>query len=544
MAVIAQPARLAARRAAAVISIAVFISGGVLLGVEIAASRVLAPFFGSSLFVWGALIGVVLTGLAVGYWLGGMLADALPGPRLFASVMGLGAALVLLVPIVDEPVLEAIVAWNPGPRLNPLVAAVALFGLPSVVLAAVTPVAVRLRAGSIETLGRTSGRLFAISTAGSIAGTFATAFWLIPELGTNQLLAVAAATLFGAVALVSAFERLLVFLVAALAAAGAAGAFAFTLAPETGSRLSGSAAENWSPLYRLRGDAVGAPSQPEAGYRVVYAKDSSYHNIRVVEDDDTRYLRFDASFQSAMYLREPFRTRYRYTDFFGLGLAYNPDARDVLMIGLGGGSAPKRLWRDFRSLDIDVVELDPAVVDVAHRFFALPRDPRLDVIVDDGRRYLARTDRRWDVIMIDAFYSDSLPFHLTTREFVALLRERLAPGGVIVANIIGALEGSQSKLFRSMYRTYRTEFPTVTVHPVKEGESDEDLRNLMLVATEQPAPDTEFLAARWNRLRAAAPGAPDLRKPIRDRHERAIPTGDVPVLTDDYAPTDALLFVD
>ena len=105
MAVIAEPARLAAHRAAAVTAAAVFISGGVLLGMEIAASRVLAPFFGSSLFVWGALIGVVLTGLAVGYWFGGVLADAVPGPRLFASVMGTGAALVLLVPIVDEPVL-------------------------------------------------------------------------------------------------------------------------------------------------------------------------------------------------------------------------------------------------------------------------------------------------------------------------------------------------------------------------------------------------------------------------------------------------------
>ena len=125
---------------------AVFVSGAVLLGVEIAASRVLAPFFGNSLFVWGALIGVVLTGLAVGYWAGGALADRLPAPGLLLGVAGLGAALVLAIPLVDETVLEGVVSWDPGPRLNPLLAAVALFGPASVVLAAVTPIAVRLLA--------------------------------------------------------------------------------------------------------------------------------------------------------------------------------------------------------------------------------------------------------------------------------------------------------------------------------------------------------------------------------------------------------------
>ena len=111
-----------------VVAGAVFVSGAVVLGMEIAASRVLAPYFGNSLFVWGALIGVVLAGLALGYWAGGWLADRLPTPTLLAGVMGLGALLVLAIPVLDEPVLEAIVRWDPGPRLNPLIAAIALFG--------------------------------------------------------------------------------------------------------------------------------------------------------------------------------------------------------------------------------------------------------------------------------------------------------------------------------------------------------------------------------------------------------------------------------
>jgi MFS family permease len=165
------------RRHSLAVGVAVFMSGGVLLGVEIAASRVVAPYFGNSLYVWGALIGVVLTGLSIGYWVGGALGDRYPAPQLLLGVIGLGAVFVLAIPIVDERVLEWILDWNPGPRLNPLIASIVLFGPMSVTLAAVSPIAVRLLARSVEGVGRTAGRLFAISTAGSIAGTFATAFF-------------------------------------------------------------------------------------------------------------------------------------------------------------------------------------------------------------------------------------------------------------------------------------------------------------------------------------------------------------------------------
>ncbi|MBA3330462.1 MAG: fused MFS/spermidine synthase, partial [Actinobacteria bacterium] len=219
------------RRHTFAIGLAVFTSGAVLLGLEIAASRVLAPFFGNSLFVWGALIGVVLAGLSLGYWAGGALADRIPATRLLLAVLSLGALLVLAIPFVDGPVLEAVVGWNPGPRANPLVAAIALFGLPSIVFASVSPIAVRLLAVSVTHVGRTAGRLFAISTAGSIAGTFATAFFLIPELGTDQLLGIAAAVLLAAVVLVAVVERLPAAAVLALLATAGAGAAAWQLAP-------------------------------------------------------------------------------------------------------------------------------------------------------------------------------------------------------------------------------------------------------------------------------------------------------------------------
>jgi spermidine synthase len=526
---------------------AVFVSGAVVLGMEIAASRVLAPFFGNSLFVWGALIGVVLAGLALGYWAGGWLADRLPTPALLAAVMGLGALFVLAIPALDEPVLEGIVRWDPGPRLNPLLAAIALFGAPSVVLAGVAPIAVRLRARSLTTLGQTAGRLFAISTAGSIAGTFATAFWLIPEFGTDQLLGLAAATLFAAAALVALVERRL--LIGALTAVGVAlSAFAAVeLAPETGGTISEAQARNWSPLYRRVGYVRGQEPATGEGLRLRYAKDTRYHRLTVADGGTTRYLRFDNSFQSGMIIGRPFDTAFEYTDLFHLLKAYNPGARDVLFIGLGGGSSPKRLWRDFPDLRLQGVELDPVVRDVAYRFFELPRDPRLRVAIDDGRRYLDRIDRRWDAILIDAFFADAIPFHLFTQEFLALASSKLNPGGVVLTNTIGAIAGAESRLFRSIYRTYRSVFPTVLVHPTIIGGSAEDeteVLNLILVASDQAAPSKAFLAERWRQIQADAPRVPDLSERIVQRHDRPIPLDGVPTLTDQYAPTDALLLIE
>ena len=500
----------------------------------------------------GALIGVVLTGLSIGYWAGGALADRWPSPYLFVGAIGLGAALVLAIPVVDEWVLEQVVTWDPGPRLNPHVAAIVLFGPMSVVLASVSPIAVRLAARSLDRLGRTAGRLFSISTAGSIAGTFATAFWLVPEYGTDQVLAVGAVVLLAAAAVVALLERLWLPAAALVVAAGAATLAVGALAPDkTGTVLQGAAARNWSPLYRERDLRTPRKLDPAEvglsgeGFTVREARDTRYHRLFVVDDGDSRYLRFDSSFQSGMYLDDPFRTRFSYSDYLHLGLAYNAAATKILVIGLGGASVQKRLWRDFRDVQVTTVELDPDVVETAHEWFELPRDPRLPVEVDDGRRFLQRSDERYDVIMVDAFYSDGVPFHLTTLEFVQLMRERLTPGGVIATNVIGALTGGGSQITRALWKTYASVFPTVELHPVYEGPGDRspgDIRNIILVATERASPAPDRLAESWEETRAArAPSAPDLRAAARNRWERDVVTGDVPLLTDGYAPTDALL---
>jgi spermidine synthase len=541
------PVQRGGRASTTAVLATVFLCGGVLLGVEMAASRVLAPFFGNSLFVWAAIIGVILGGLAAGYWLGGALGDRYPTPLTLAAVIAAGAVSVLAIPFADRPVIEAVLAWDPGARLDPVLCTAILFLPMAVLLSAVGPIATRLQADALSRVGRTAGRTFAISTAGSIAGTFATAFFLIPELGTDQLIATLAVVLLLAAAAVALAERLVVASVLAVLLGAASFAAVVSLAPEEQGRVAGSQLQNWSPVYRQRADEdrTTALDFSGEGYDVVYQKDTRYHRVAVVDDEQSRYLRFDNSFQSGMWLDDPYETRFEYSDYLHLGLAYNADARRVLFVGLGGASAPKRMWRDFPRIRFDLVELDPDVVDVAYRFFELERDPRLNVVVEDGRRFLVQDEGPWDVIVMDAFYADSIPFHLATQEFLELARSRLAPGGVVVTNIIGATSGVESRLFRSMLRTYRTVFPTVAIHPVRV-EGDENLngvRNIIVVAGESASPSKEFLLERWRETRRLAPGAPDLSTAIRDRVDRPIRTEDVPVLTDDYAPTDALLLL-
>lgn len=535
------------RRRLIVLGIGVFVSGAVLLGMEIAASRVVAPFFGNSLFVWGALIGVVLTGLMIGYWVGGVAVDRAPARWLLVSAMGLGSLGVLLIPLLDGPILEFVVRWDPGPRLNPLVAATLLFGPASILLAAATPIAVRLVARSLETLGRTSGGLFSISTAGSIVGTYATAFFLIPEFGTDQVLAIAATVLAVACAAVALSERVWPAVVGAATLVIVGALAVVNLAPDNTRRLSAAEATNWSPVTRSsRSVPNESLEKASRALDAVFAKDTEYHRVLITEDGSNRYLRFDNSFQSGMLIDDPFESVFPYETVMLTGLAYRPQTKRVLHIGLGGGSIPKRMWRDFPELQLDVVELDKEVVTVARRFFALPDDPRLDVHVDDGRQYLIKTDETFDMIVIDAFFSDSIPAHLATREFVELAKSRLTRGGAVVMNIIGATDGEQSKLFRAIYRTYAEQFPTLFVHPVDDepGPADDDqVRNIVLVATDGPRPETNFLEQRWNELRRDHPTAPDLSQPLETRREAPVPTEDVPTLTDDYAPTDALLLV-
>lgn len=488
----------------------VFTSGGVLLALEIVASRVLAPTFGNSIYVWGSLIGVFLTALSVGYWLGGRVADRYPTHGVFCGLVFLAGLLTVPIPAVAPALLSALAAADLDSRAGPLLAAFALFFPASVVMGTISPYAVRLAARSVATVGGTAGRLYALSTLGSIAGCFAAAFWLLSVLGVRDIILALGVVEMG------------------LAVVGL-----------VGWRRAGAAAV---AALLLVGAGVGAArTAPAEAPEVVYARDTVYHRITVSDEGRVRYLKLDNYWQSALDLEDPRRTVFRYADYMHVGMVFQPEPRRVLVIGMGGGTVPKRYLEDYPAVQVDVVDIDPEVVEVAHRFFGVPRDSRLRAFAQDGRRFVQRADKRYDHVLMDAYLRDTLPFHLATREFFQDVRGKLGPGGVFVVNVIGALDGPHSRLFRAVYRTLREVYPAVYVFPVDFGPGGwvEALRNIIVVGTDHRwAPEEVRRQAQEVRHKVKVA---DFEAVVADLYTRPIRTEDVPTLTDDFAPTDALL---
>ncbi|MGE5589830.1 MAG: fused MFS/spermidine synthase [Bacillota bacterium] len=514
------------------LSLLVLGSGAVLMGLEMLGSRLLAPYFGNSLYVWGSLISVFLSALSLGYLLGGRAADRWPRPSTLVRVALLAGAWVAVLPWLTPAVLESLQA-SQGPRLAPLLASLALFFGPGVLMGMVSPLAIRLRAKGVERLGQDAGGLYALSTAGSIAGTLLTSFWLVPAMGSRALLGVLGLTLLllaGGYAV--SHRRLAEGAVAAVLAAATLLAAVPTSVPGAPAEPGG--AQGAKVMERMGGQLVEMTTVLEV--------DSLYHHIRVMDDGQSRYLRFDDSWQSGMYLDDPFRTRFLYTDYFTLPYALGLTPKKVLFIGLGGGSTPKHYWKMDPEVQVDVAEIDPEVVRVARRYFALPDDPRLTVTAQDGRLFLEQSQEKYDLIALDAYYADSIPFQLTTREFLEIVKAHLAPGGVVAANLIGAYEGPKSQLYRSFEKTFSAVFPTLYSFPLYWRNDPDTVRNIMLLATEEKRQSPERLAAAADRVGASV-GVPELGAYARTLYQEPLETDDVPLLTDDHAPVDRLLYL-
>lgn len=502
-------------------NVLVFVSGAILMSLEIVGSRVLAPFFGNSIYVWGSLIGVFLGALSLGYYLGGVAADRRPRLAFLASWLALAGLITFAIPNLSESIGTAFVRLQLGPRLGSLLASLALFFVPGVLMGMVSPFAIKLKAAGYEGLGRTAGNLYALSTAGSIIGTLVTSFFLIPAAGVSELV------------------RWL-----GLGLIGLAGAGLVTEKRWVGAALVGVVALSLWASWQTGTAGNGVEEYGGVKYSVVYEKDSLYHKIRVMDGAQRRYLRFDSSWQSGMSLADPYATVFEYTDFFHLGLVFKPDARRVLFIGLGGGSAPKKFFKDYPEMTIDVAELDPEVVRVGREYFSVPDDPRLRLVTQDGRLFLQEKDEKYDLIILDAYYADAIPFHLTTKEFLTLVRERLNPDGAVVANLIGAFEGNKSRLFRSMDLTFGKVFPSRYRFPVlwEPGRDPARLRNIILVATAgENLLEPAEIVSRAEELTKEKVKVPRLVDYAGDLYTGQIKYDDVQVLTDDHAPVDNLL---
>lgn len=257
-----------------------------------------------------------------------------------------------------------------------------------------------------------------------------------------------------------------------------------------------------------------------------------YHQVTIEDVGQLRIMRFEHNRQSSMYLDAPFDTDFEYPSYLHLPLAVAPEATRALVIGLGGGTLVKRMWRDYPGMMLDVVELDPGIVELAHEYFALPRDPRIRIHVGDGRAFLEDSAEAWDIVVLDAFDDGVVPRPLMTQEFLTTVRGHLREGGVLGYNMIGSVTGVMSRPFRSLYRTMRNVWRHVWVFVIDEGVGAEG-DNIILLATDA-AVATDELHRRIEDRVGGLVTVPAFETFGCDLYTRPIRGGDVPLILDEH----------
>jgi spermidine synthase len=474
--------------------------GAASLGAEIASARLMAPFFGASTIVWANTIGVVLVSLSVGYWIGGRLADRRPELRGLCLVVLAAAALFAVIPFAARPFLDASVealdTISAGAFIGSLVGVLVLVAVPVALLGACTPYALRLAIRDVEHSGEVAGRLYAVSTAGSLCGVMLSALVAIPLIGTHRTFLVFALAL------------------AVVAAAGLGWRYLAVPAAVAG----------------VIAIPVGTVKATE-GEKVLYEGETPQEYVRVVQQPDGER---DLELNEGQAIHSVYRPGAYLTDRYWDGLLVLPFAGSdapparTAILGNAAGTTARQYGRFFPQTAIDGVEIDPKLTELGRRFFDM-YNPRLTVHHEDARPWLERQDSSgggYDLIVVDAYRQPYIPFYLTTREFFELCRDRLAPDGMVIVNV-GHPEGNDD-LERVVGRTMAEAFPNVLRDPIEE-------ENTLLVGSGGPVS-----AAR---LRAAGPGVgPELRPLALREAARLQPRLEGgTVYTDDVAPVEWLV---
>ena len=420
------------RRGRLALGALVFGAGIGALATEISASRLLAPYFGSSTIVWANLIGIVLAALALGYWLGGRLADRRPEPSLLGFIVLAAAVCVAAIPFVAKPLLDLTVEGldeaSAGAVVGSFLGVLVLCAPPVVLLGMVSPFAIRLAVSTVETAGAVAGRLYALSTAGSLLGTFLPALLLIPAIGTQRTFLVVAALL----AVSSCFLLGARYLVVAAVLAG----------------------------------LVAVPPGAVKGEAGLLHEETSYQQyVQVVERPDGRRLLYlnEGVAVHSVWRPDSVLTGGVWDAFLAVPPLLGRPLRTVAILGNAAGTTARSLAAFYPGVGIDGVELDPAVSSVGRRYFGMGEIPGLEVHDADARPFLRSTDRRYDLIVVDAYHQPYVPFYLATREFFRLVRDRLAPGGIVALNV--AAVPDDERLPDAIGRTVASELPQVLEWP-------------------------------------------------------------------------------
>ncbi|HKV88989.1 MAG TPA: fused MFS/spermidine synthase [Candidatus Dormibacteraeota bacterium] len=486
----------------------VFIGGMTSLGVEFGASRLLAPYFGTSLYVWGVLIGLILIYLSAGYVLGGRLADRYPSDELLYQITAWAGLWIGLIPLVSYPILlasqQGFKELSAGLVAGTLLAVVLLFAAPVILLGCVSPFAIRLLLKDVATGGNTAGRVYALSTAGSILGTFLPVFWFIPSYGTRP-------TLVG-------FGLALVLM---------------------------SVAGLWPRRRWYAGFALivvlawiflpAGIKPPQAG-TLLYEKESAYNYIQVVQAGTrTELILNEGEAIHSIYDSQSMLTGgpWDYSliaDSFRPAQATEPLPKDVAILGLAGGTAARQYTAAYGpGVDITGVEIDPEILDVARRYFHLT-EPNVHAVVADARYWLDTQAGSYDVMFLDAYRQPYIPFHLTTREFFSSVRAHLKPGGAVVVNagrtasdfrLVDAIASTMAAVYPSVFLVDVPSFTNTMIYGSTEPTTIADVEHNLGLVHEPLAQTVAQSALSSGGLRVS---------PYHDQ-----------VFTDDLAPVERLI---
>ena len=418
-----------------------FVAGAVVLTFELVATRVAAPYIGTTIYTWTSIIGVILAALAAGYWYGGYLADKRKRAEDVILLLMIAAGLIFIINLIKDWLLYQISQTDLPLQIQAFGASLLLFAPPAVALGAVSPYLARLSLTGLGTSGRHIARISAAGTIGSLVGTFLTGYLLFGFIGTRNILSV-----------------LVLFLVL--------GSFLLTsrfiLIPRI---LLGSAAFLSlviSPNLHL----TGVVSDIDTHYQRLAVRDTFFHGRPV------RILQTDAlAWQSGIYRDGDDGLAFPYIRAFSYLAASAQPTDDYLAIGGGAFTLPQYLAEKYPRSNVDVVEIDDRLKQVSSSYFNFKPLDNLHIIEADGRQFLNNNKKVYDLIFVDTFDSITPPFQMLTKEAVGRIGNSLKPEGVVAVNVVSAYQGPKAEFIEAVYKTYLSSFKSVLVFPVYNADA-------------------------------------------------------------------------